>query len=197
MRKLFLPLLCLLALEPAWALSDDRDQPIEVQADAFYGDEVAQTAVYSGNVVVRQGSMHLTGAKLELRITPKGYRQGTVTGSLSKFRQQRDPKSPGDPEEWMHAEAGQILYDEETDTITLTGRAKLSRVVSGEEKDMTRGEKIVYDMRTARSRIEGGVVDGQRQRVSTVIAPRTRAGEQAAPRQGTRLERTKDISAKP
>ena len=60
---------------PTWALSTDKSQPIEVHADQFNGDEVKQTAVYSGNVVVDQGSMNLTGARLDLAITPKGYRR--------------------------------------------------------------------------------------------------------------------------
>ena len=70
---------------PPWALSTDKSQPIEVHADQFNGDEVKQTAVYSGNVVVDQGSMNLTGARLDLAITPKGYRRATITGSPARF----------------------------------------------------------------------------------------------------------------
>ena len=86
---------------PTWALSTDKSQPIEVHADQFNGDEVKQTAVYSGNVVVDQGSMNLTGARLDLAITPKGYRRATITGSPARFKQQRDPKTKG-VEEWVY-----------------------------------------------------------------------------------------------
>ena len=86
---------------PTWALSTDKSQPIEVHA------------VYSGNVVVDQGSMNLTGARLDLAITPKGYRRATITGSPARFKQQRDPKTKG-VEEWVHAHASRITYDEET-----------------------------------------------------------------------------------
>lgn len=191
-NKLLAILLCAAAL-PAAALTTDRDQPIEVNADRFNGDEVKQTAVYSGNVIVTQGSMRITGERLELRLTPKGYRQAEVTGK-AHFRQQRDPKGAVGPDEWVHAEASNILYDEEEDKITLTGAAKLSRVVSGVEKDITRGEKIVYDMRNARSIVDGGVVDGQRRRVTTIIAPRTQQKADDAPRRGAELSTSTSLS---
>ena len=82
---------------PAWALSTDNEQPIEVHADKFNGDEVKQTAVYTGNVVVDRGSIHVTGNRLELAITPKGCRRATVTGTpsakipFSRFRAAASP----------------------------------------------------------------------------------------------------------
>lgn len=166
---------------PTWALSTDKSQPIEVHADQFNGDEVKQTAVYSGNVVVDQGSMNLTGARLDLAITPKGYRRATITGSPARFKQQRDPKTKG-VEEWVHAHASRITYDEETDKVTLEGKAQLSRSENGQQKDMTSGERIVYDMRNARSEVNSG----EGKRVTTIIAPRSKtdAGTQ---RQGTPL----------
>ena len=54
----------------------------------------------------------------------------------------------------MHARASKIVYDEETDTVTLIGAAYLSRTENGKERDMTEGERIVYDMRNARSKVE-------------------------------------------
>lgn len=194
MQKILLAAIAVALASPVFALSTDRDQPIEVHADQFNGDEVKQTAVYSGNVSVDQGSMNLLGARLELRITPKGYRQATVTGSPARFKQQRDP-NPKTPniDEWIHAQASRIVYDEETDTITLTGGAKLSRTENGQQKDMTQGQKIVYDMRYARSVVDGGVVDDKRQRVTTIIAPRT--NKNPAPRDGAALSSAESLSA--
>lgn len=188
MKKLLIAAIAgALALD-AWALSTDREQPIEVHADQFNGDEVNQTAVYSGSVVVDQGSMRLNGARLELRITPKGYRSITLTGAPARFRQQRDPAEKNPVEEWMHAQAATIVYDEEHDTITLTGAARLSRTENGKEMDTTEGERIVYDMRYARSVVEGGVSQqGQKQRVTTIIAPRPQSGENSGQRSGTTL----------
>ena len=194
MQKFIVAAIAAAFVSPVFALATDREQPIEVHADQFNGDEVKQTAVYSGNVSVDQGSMNLLGARLELRITPKGYRQATITGSTARFKQQRDP-NPKTPniDEWVHAQASRIVYDEETDTVTLTGGAKLSRTENGQQKDMTQGEKIVYDMRFARSSVDGGVVGGKRQRVTTIIAPRS--NKNAAPRDGASLSSTETLSA--
>ena len=184
----------LLAL-PVYALSTDRDQPIEVHADQFNGDEVHQTAIYTGNVTVDQGSMNLRGARLELRITPKGYRRITVTGAPARFKQKRDP-DPKRPnvDEWAHAEALTIIYDEETDTVILQQRAKISRTENGAQKDMTQGEKIVYDMRFARSSVDGGVVNGKKQRVTTIIAPRNNS-KNAPKRSGAELSSSPALSS--
>ena len=196
MKKLLAAALALTLSAGAQALQTDSAQPIAVHADKFNGDEVKQTAVYSGDVVVDQGSMRITGDTLTLRITPKGYRQATVTGAPTKFRQQRDPDPKNPVDEWVHAEAARIVYDEETDTITLTGAARLSRSENGVEKDMTEGERIVYDMRNTRSVVEGGVSAGQRQRVTTIIAPRGKnAGADAKPREGASLSTAETLSA--
>ena len=193
MRQLLVAAACAALSLPVWALSTDRDQQIEVHADRFKGDEVQQTAVYAGNVVVDQGSMNITGAKLELSVTPKGYRKAVITGSPARFKQQRDPKTKG-IDEWMHAEANRITYDEERDTVTLEGAARISRTENGVRKDQSSGERIVYNLRYARSTIEGGTTDGKKNRVSTIIAPRTK--EAAEPRnQGARLSPATNLTA--
>ncbi len=185
MKKFLTLSLLAIATTPSWALSTDTNQPIEVHADKFNGDEVKQTAVYSGNVTVDQGSINLTGARLELSITPKGYRHATLSGTPARFKQQRDPKTPG-VEEWVHGKAQRIVYDEETDKITLIGQAKLSRTENGQQKDMTSGERIVYDMRNARSEVNSG----EGKRVTTIIAPRNNA----QPRQGTTLSNSTKLN---
>lgn len=192
-QKFLLAALTAALAAPVLALSTDRDQAIEVHADRFDGDEVKQTAVYTGNVIVDQGSMQITGARLEVRITPKGYRQATVTGEPSRFRQQRDPDPKNPIDEWMHARASKIVYDEETDTVTLIGAAYLSRTENGKERDMTEGERIVYDMRNARSKVEGSTVKGEKQRVTTIIAPRSNTTA-PAPRTGTQLAPAEQLS---
>mgnify|MGYP003378978272 CR=1 FL=1 len=129
MNKFLIFSLLAIAATPSWALSTDSDQPIEVHADKFNGDEVKQTAIYSGNVTVD---------------------------------------------------------DEETDKITLIGQAQLSRTENGKQKDMTSGERIVYDMRNARSEVNSG----EGKRVTTIIAPRNNA----QPRQGTTLSNSTKLN---
>ena len=160
-------LLLALAVPAVHAESKDREKPIEVQADHFYGDELKQTATYTGSVRVDQGTMRLTGQKLVLQETASGYRKGTLTGQLATFRQRRDQKVKG-VEEWISGKAEQIVYEEQTGIVTLTGQALVERSENGIVKDRARGSKIVYDTIRSRTIIQGS--NGGR--ASTVIAPR-------------------------
>lgn len=182
-----LPLACGLALLTAFgtvnAETADRSKPIEINADNFQGDEVKQVAIYTGRVEVHQGTLEILGDKLTVTISPEGYRTITVTGNPVRMKERRDVKTPG-VEEWVHASSLTAVYEEQSDVITLTELAKLARSENGLVKDSSAGEKIVYNLRTARSRVEGAVVEGKRNRVSTVLTPR-KQGKQAAPSAST------------
>lgn len=182
-----LPLTCALFLLTAFGSANaetaDRSKPIEINADNFQGDEVQQVAIYTGRVEVHQGTLEILGDKLTVTISPEGYRTITVTGNPVRMKERRDPKTPG-VEEWVHASSLTAVYEEQKDVITLTELAKLARSENGLVKDSSAGEKIVYNLRTARSRVEGAVVEGKRNRVSTVLAPR-KQGNQAAPAPST------------
>ena len=67
-QKFFLAALTAALAAPVFALSTDRDQAIEVHADRFDGDEVKQTAVYTGNVIVDQCKSPAPGSKYALRL---------------------------------------------------------------------------------------------------------------------------------
>lgn len=182
-----LPLACALFLLTAFGSANaetaDRSKPIEINADNFQGDEVQQVAIYTGRVEVHQGTLEILGDKLTVTISPEGYRTITVTGNPVRMKERRDPKTTG-VEEWVHASSLTAVYEEQKDVITLTELAKLARSENGLVKDSSAGEKIVYNLRTARSRVEGAVVEGKRNRVSTVLAPR-KQGNQAAPAPST------------
>ena len=164
-----LALILTLASNFAYALSSDRNQPIRIQADHFLGDEIKQTATYTGNVRVDQGTMRLTGKRLELVETAKGYHVGTLTGNRETFRQNRDPRVRG-VEEWISGHAQKIVYEEQTGVITLTGDALVERSENGVIKDRAEGSKIIYDTLRSRTIIQGNQ-DG---RARTVIAPRNK-----------------------
>lgn len=54
-------LCCLLGCLAAYPLSTDKDQPIEVEADEAELDDQNNVSIYRGNVIVTQGSIHMTG----------------------------------------------------------------------------------------------------------------------------------------
>ena len=112
----------------------------------------------------------MTGNRLEMKESAKGYRTGTLTGNLATFRQKKDQKVKN-IEEWINAKAQTIIYEERTGLVTLIGNAEVFRLENGVMKDRAKGSKITYD--TVRSRT---IIQGNKQgRASTVIAPRSQA----------------------
>lgn len=78
-------LLLALAVPTVQAESRDREKPIEIQADHFFGDELKQVATYTGSVRVDQGTMRLTGQKLVLQETAQGYKKRNTHRRISNF----------------------------------------------------------------------------------------------------------------
>lgn len=187
LSRLALGLFACCAALAVQAETADRQKPIEITANHFDGDEIKQIAIYTGNVEVHQGTMEILGDKLELQISPEGYRTLTVWGNPVRMKERRDPKTKG-IDEWVHASSLVAVYEEQKDIVTLTNVAKLARSENGLVKDSTEGDKIIYNLRTARSYVEGKVTsEGKRSRVSTVLAPRPKNKndkEAQAPRTG-------------
>ncbi len=189
MNKCLIASVCIaLACGAAMADSTDRQKPISIEASSFKANQVEQIAIYTGKVSVRQGTLYMTGDRLEITESAKGYRQMVLTGNNATFRQRRDPRIKG-LEEWMEAEARQIVYEESSGIITLKKNARVARTENGIVKDQTEGSRIVYD--TVRSRtIIQGTTSG---RAKTVIAPRAKTSPSAdAP--ATKLNSSTKIS---
>ena len=190
MKKWFITSL-VLALSSSIALADasDKEKPISVEATSFKANQVDQIATYSGNVVVRQGTLKMTGAKLIITENAKGYRQMELTGKKAQFRQRRAPSTKG-IEEWFEAEAQRIVYEEASGIITLYQNAKVARTENGIVKDQTEGNRIVYDSHRSRTIIQGSTSG----RASTVIAPRNKVNPDSET-PATKLNSSTKISA--
>ena len=76
MKKLlsFTPwlLAALMACGIAHAEKADSAKPMNIEADTLRHDDLKQTSVFTGNVVMTKGSIILRGAQLEVRQDPQG-----------------------------------------------------------------------------------------------------------------------------
>ena len=77
---------------PAHAERADRDKPMHIEADNLRHDELQQTSVFSGNVVLTKGSIVLRGAQLVVRQDAQGYQYGVVTADSGGSRLARSPR---------------------------------------------------------------------------------------------------------
>jgi lipopolysaccharide export system protein LptA len=62
----------------------DRAKPMNVEADSLRYDDLNQTSVFTGRVVVTKGSIIIRGAKVDVKQDPEGYQFGVVTAEPGK-----------------------------------------------------------------------------------------------------------------
>jgi lipopolysaccharide export system protein LptA len=180
-----LPLLLALALAatPAGAEKADRTKPMNVEADSLRYDDLRQTSVFSGKVVVTKGSIVIRGARVTVKQDPEGFQFGTVTADPGKrafFRQKRDGV-----DEYIEGEADTIEYDGRADRVKFVGRAEMRRLRGETVNDETSGSVITYDNSNDQFTVDGAAAAGGAPanpggRVRATIAPRATASAPAA-----------------
>jgi len=176
--------LCALAAPPAAAEKSDRSQSMNIEADQLKHDELQQTSVFTGRVVVTKGSIVLRGARLEVRQDAEGYQSAVVTGGGGKrafFRQKRDTVA-GAPEEFIEGEGETIEYSGKADTVRFVTRGELRRYRGGDLSDEITGDVIVYNNLTDVFTVDGrnagkpaGEAGNSGGRVRAILAPRDAA----------------------
>jgi lipopolysaccharide export system protein LptA len=153
----------------ALAEKEDRNRPIQIEADLVRFDDTKKTAMYEGNVILSQGTMSINADRIDIHQDDKGMTLGEATGQPVRFQQKAEGR-----DEYLDAQANRLEYDARTEVIKLIGGARLK--LGGDE---LRGGVIVYDVRTERYQAEGGVADGRQGRVRAMIQPR-KQGDGAA-----------------
>lgn len=181
-RLLTLSLLAYLACAPlglVYAEKADRNKPMNIEADALRHDDLQQTSVFSGNVVMTKGTIVLRGGKLEVRQDADGYQTGTVTAEAGKrafFRQQRDT-APGATPEFVEGEGEVIEYNGRADTVRFLRRAELRRYRGSTLSDNLSGATIVYYNLT-----DVFTVDGAKTAPNATAAPGSRVRAVLSPK---------------
>ena len=193
MKSSFLPfsflLACVVLVGAAHAEKADRNKPMNIEADALRYDDVKQTSVFTGKVVVTKGSIIIRGARLDVRQDTEGNQYGLVTaepGKLAFFRQKRDTPA-GAADEFMEGEGEVIEYDGKADVVKLHRRAQMRRYIGTALNDEMSGAEIVYDNSNSVLTVDGGPAKaspgGSAPRVRAMLTPRTedlRPGSPAA-----------------
>lgn len=125
------------------ALSTDKDQDIEIESDTAYLDDTKNISVYTGNVVVVQGSMRITGDKMTIYYTETNdLDRIIVEGKPATFRQLPDNSTVHD-----EAEATVMEYYEQRNLIVLIEKA---RVKQGDRRLIA--DHVEYDTRLSQVR---------------------------------------------
>jgi len=204
--------LCLAGFSGAtYAEKADRSKPMNIEADSLRYDDLKQTSVFTGNVVVTKGTIVIRGARIEVRQDPEGFQYGVVTappGKLAYFKQKRD--APGD--EWIEGESELIEYDSRADNVKFIRRAVMRRLLGTTVNDETTGPLIVYDQSNDTFTVNGApmppngsVAAGEPgSRVRAVLTPKAApapapggGARPATPAPGTGLRQSTTLGGEP
>ncbi len=88
--KLGLLLLAVCYALPVHALSTDVEQPVSLEADSVVFNKQAGTAVYSGNVEIKQGTLFIRASQININAPGNEIQSIIATGSPVNFRQSMD-----------------------------------------------------------------------------------------------------------
>jgi len=162
----------------AFAERADKEKPAVINADRANGDDLNQTSVYTGDVVLTKGTIILRSDQLTVHQDPEGYNVGvaieTQPGKLAYFKQKREGV-----DEFIEGQAERIEYDEKSDTVRLFNRAIVKRLVAGRDADEMRGDRMFYNSRTEKYGAESSapmVAGGRDTRTRTVLQPKIKPG---------------------
>ena len=120
-----LSLILLLLSLSAIAERADRDKPVELEADTVTVDDAKKTSVYTGDVILTQGTLIIKGDKLIVREDSQGFQHGTSYGNPTTFRQKLEGK-----DEYMSGSAQRIEYDGRMDKVQLYTKAWVKAITS-------------------------------------------------------------------
>jgi lipopolysaccharide export system protein LptA len=150
LRKMLAGLALLLLSSQLMALESDRQQALEVNADATEGTLGDGIAVLSGNVLIRQGSMLVRADIAEIEKVDGRVRSVVLSGNPVHLEQEIEEEG------LVQADALKIEYEVATGIITLSGNATVIH-----PQYNVSGEMLKYDMNLQHFQGSGGDGNGR------------------------------------
>lgn len=152
------------------AYEGSSDEPINIEADMLEVDDEQKQAVFKGNVVARQGGFSLKARELAVYYTGQPAGQvaaasaGGSDGSITRIEAKgkvlvttRDDQTA--TSEWAK-------FDVEKQVVTIGGNVVLSQ-----GQNVLKGDRLVIDLKTGKSRFEVGNQSGK-QRIRGLFQPK-------------------------
>lgn len=112
------------------ALPEDRDLPMQITADKAERDDINGITIYTGNVVLIQGTLKLQSEKLTIHHTDEDPSEIIAEGSPAKMQER-----PETDKAMVYAEGAIITYYRSEDRVHLQTNGKVTQdgyVVKGD-----------------------------------------------------------------
>ena len=142
------------------ALSTDKQQPINIEADWVDVNKKKGTSIYKGKVIIIQGSIRIDSDTATVYRNSKGVEKIIAIGKPAKFKQR-----PDDELEDIRGEGNRLEYFSALDKLHLYEKAIL-----WQHKDVFTGDHINYDTGQHVVRATGKPGDSS-ERVHVTIQP--------------------------
>lgn len=172
--------LCALPASPATAqtvssnfaaFSKDNNEPIDIESDTLEVQDTKKVAIFRGNVKAVQGDMTLRSKELHVKYAGEQSADGKGT-------QITDIKATGPviitTKESHTATSDWAHFDVKSRKVTIGGNVVLSQ-----GGNVIRGDRLVIDLATGRSRFENEGGQSQRKRVRGLFKPKQSEAEGA------------------
>jgi len=140
----------LLAASSAHALKSDRQQPLEVKADATDGTLGDGTATLRGNVEIRQGTLLIRADVAKVERVEGRVRRFELDGKPVHLQQEIEQEG------MVSAQARKVEYEVATGIVTLSGSADVTH-----PQYNISGEVLRYDMNVQHFQGSGGDAEGR------------------------------------
>ena len=141
----------------------DRKKPIEIESDTMTVDDAKSMSIYSGDVMLTQGTLVIKADELIVRHDKQGFNHSTSLGNPTTFKQKMEGKDL-----YIQGKALRIEYDGHMDKIHLYKQAEVKR-----GDDSVVGDYITYDANAEIARaLSSSNHDGQKGRTKAIIKPK-------------------------
>ena len=143
----------------------DSKQPIDIAADSLEVRQQEKMAIFSGNVVAKQGNITMKAARM--LVYYDGQNSGAASGATSISKIEADGgvffTSPSET-----AKGSKAVYEVAKEQIRMIGDVTLTR-----EQSVVKGAGLVYNLKTGRSLLTsgGGAEQGSGGRVRGLFVP--------------------------
>lgn len=157
-------LLLLFLSTQAYALSSDVKQPVHIEADSAEFNKAAGTAVYTGNVEIKQGTLEISASRVDIIAPNNEIKEIKAKGQPIKFKQKMDDGKNA------NGQAANMVYFVKQKRLLLTGNARLNQ-----DRDTFASNRIEYMTATGQLRAGNATTNkpqpNQQNRVRAVFHP--------------------------
>ncbi len=167
-RNIFFLVFMIIFSSYVFALKGDSDKPVQIDADHATVDNKNKVSVFTGNVIITQGSLIVHANRAVASEDPVGDKTVTLYGSPVNFVQQQDD---GDK---VEGQGNQFVYNTKTSIGVLSGRARVKK-----GKNIVIGDSISYNSNTqvysAMSAPANGFNKNKAGRVTVILQPESKS----------------------